>query len=73
MKRVLALMLALMLAIPGIAFSEDASAGEIAVSDAAELEDAAIDGLSIDGADFFGGGRTSTLEICLIPGSIPAL
>jgi len=72
MKRVLALMLALMLAIPGIAFSEDASAGEIAVSDAAELEDAAIDGLSINGADL-GGSGILTLEICSMTGLMPAL
>ena len=33
MKRVLALMIALMLAIPGIAFSEDASVDEIVIDD----------------------------------------
>ena len=55
MKRVLALMIALMLAIPGIAFSEDASVDEIVIDDDAVVEDVAIDSLSIDGVDLFGG------------------
>ena len=57
MKRVLALMIALMLAIPGVAFSDDASVEEIVIDDAAALEDDALDDdLSIDGVDLFDEG-----------------
>jgi hypothetical protein len=44
MKRVLALMIALMLAIPGVAFSDDASVEEIVIDDGVVLESVTIDG-----------------------------
>ena len=61
MKRLLALMIALMLAISGVAFSENAVVNEIAIADDAALKDAArdddlsMDGdLCLDGVSLFG-------------------
>ena len=57
MKRVLALMIALMLAIPSIAFSEDVSIDEIVINDNAVTENLAIEGdPTIDAMGLFGDG-----------------
>ena len=55
MKRVFSLMIALILALSSIAYSEDAFVDEIVVDDPAALEATAMDGeLSIDGLSLFG-------------------
>lgn len=56
MKRVLALMIALVLVIPGVAFSDEVFIDEIVIDDAAVPEDVAIDGdlLSIEDLNLFG-------------------
>ena len=57
MKRVLALLVALMLAIPGVAFSEDASIDETVIDDGVVLESVTIDGdPSIDATGLSGDG-----------------
>ena len=57
MKRVLALLVALMLAIPGVAFSEDVSIDETVIDDGVVLESVTIDGdPSIDATGLSGDG-----------------
>ena len=57
MKRVLALLVALMLAIPGVAFSEEASIDETVIDDGVVLENVTIDGdPSIDVTGLSGDG-----------------
>ncbi len=57
MKRVLALLVALMLAIPGVAFSEEASIDETVIDDGVMLENVTIDGdPSIDATGLSGDG-----------------
>ena len=57
MKRVLALLVALMLAIPGVAFSEEASIDETVVDDGVVLESVTIDSdPSIDATGLSGDG-----------------